>query len=636
MSAFERFNKQGIDIAIGLLGMRSGRMRSYGDCPACGSEKRGKNDNRLPIGITPNGNGWHCHKCQISGNLTDLLSYSLCGNSYSDLDDVSKTTILDWLLDKGFGTKRTDVSKKFTNISKVVDNTTVKKKPKIDTTSDFRWEKDLWRQYKANLSSDIGKFVFEYLTLDRKLSTEVIDKADLGMVSIRGEDWLVIPLKDKHGKVINMRFRTTPPLDKTFRVCAGCPMPLYGLDSTSKQKGNRVIIMEGELDVLAMHTYGYENIVSGTTGASANWKEDWLDSIEGFQSFLIYYDNDQAGDTGAEKVAKKLGYYRCFRVKDDVFNDAGECLQNNIPYNHIQKLLENPEGFIKSRLKRVGSYQDQIEELVNNPTAVKGFSSGLNKLDPLIGGIRPGLWVVSGDTGHGKTTFLTWLLWKQATNMIPVLVTSFEQQPIGTVQKLLRTQVGNDFTKVSVSDRKKAFNELDALPIHIYDHYGEIKLDEIIECIRFSCRRHDIKIALVDHLGFLVGGQDKNLDERQAIENAVRELATIAVQDDITIMLVCHPNNMSIAQQRRVKITDLKGASAIRQDAHVGIIVERNDIDQNSIFPTTTIYVDKCRSEFGLSGSNCLLAFDPLSCYFADDWNSTPSGIANRKVICPT
>ena len=144
-----------------------------------------------------------------------------------------------------------------------------------------------------------------------------------------------------------------------------------------------------------------------------------------------------------------------------------------------------------------------------------------------------------------------------------------------------------------------------------------------------------MKVALIDHLGFLTQPKEKGDDERQLIENVVRSLATIAVQDGITIMLVCHPNNLSVTQQRRVKISDLKGASAIRQDAHVALVVERQDMIPERAFPCAAIYVDKVRSEFGANGSKVIMAFDPLSCVYADTWDETPSAKKGRRVIVP-
>ena len=238
-----------------------------------------------------------------------------------------------------------------------------------------------------------------------------------------------------------------------------------------------------------------------------------------------------------------------------------------------------------------------------------------------MGGIRQGeLWIVTGDSGAGKSTFANWLCYEQAVRDTPVMMTSFENRPIGTVQKLLRNHLGGDYTKSSKQERAQALKDLGNMPIYLMDHYGELGAEQVIEAVRFSARRHGVKIALIDHLGFLTTPKE-NEDERLLIERTVRELALIAVQDKITIYLICHPNNTSVYQNRRVKYTDLKGASAIRQDAHGCIVVERAD---GADTPTTNLYFDKVRSEFGRAGSMCAMAFDPLSCIYADTWDLTP------------
>jgi len=631
MSAFDNFNNNTISILSKSLKLQSGRMRSYGPCPACGASKRSQNDKRLPLGVTENYRGWHCHQCKISGNMIDLLCFSKIGKKYNNAEKEDQSLIINWLIDNGYEDETFNETK-IQKISKLV-NLPSKPVP-VDRTSDFRWEEDIWKQHTSLLWSEDGSEVFDYLVKRRKLSEKVIKNAELGCMESNGNKWLVIPLKNETGEVVNLRFRSVPPNKKTFRVCSGRPMPLYGSHRLTHNRKEFIIIVEGELDVLAMEAYGYNNnVVSGTTGASANWKDEWLNILEPYQGFFLWYDNDEAGNNGANKLSHRLGKFRCFRVRSDE-NDVSDCLIDGKDKEYIGEVIAtNITPYISSSLKKCNDYSQEIEQLVLNPQSLRGLPTGSSKLDPLVGGIRAGLWVVSGDTGHGKTTFLTWLLWEQALRHVPVMVTSFEQRPIGTVQKLLRCQLGGDFTKNTAEERKQGIESLGKMPIHILDHYGELETEKVIDAIRFAVRRYDIKIALIDHLGFLIK-TTATRDERQSIEHVVRELSTIAIQDDITIMLVCHPNNMATAQQRRVKISDLKGASAIRQDAHVGIIVERNDVSQDSIFPTTTVWFDKVRSEFGQSGSHCTLVFDPLSCIYADDWASTPSGKAGKTVIC--
>ena len=522
MSAFDKLNDVGMPKLATQLKLTQGRMRSYGPCPICKAEKRGADDKRLPIGITPNEKGWQCHKCKTTGNLTDILCYVLVGCRYSDTDSHQKGIVLNWLKEFGYAKEDFKPEKKILSL-----DVKLNKKDKIvpvDMTSDFRWGEDLWKRYKQNLNENEGQKALSYLKNQRCLSPEVIDLHDLGcMVDSKNQPWVVIPLKDNDGEVINMKFRSVPPQKKKYRNCAGRPLPLFGSNLLTSNKEEFVIVVEGELDVIAMSDYGYKtNCVSSPAGASAKWKDDWLNVLEPYKGFYLWYDNDHVGDSGADDLAKKLGTYRCFRIKTPL-KDAGECLQKGMNQQQIKDVISKKvSSYINTTFKRVCDYRDDIEQLILNPVSLRGLSTGSNKLDPLVGGLRAGLWVVSGDTGHGKTTFLTWMLWEQALRHVPVMITSFEQRPIGTVQKLLRSQIGNDFTKVSAERRKEALNILGTLPIHILDHYGELETEKVIEAIRFCVRRHDVKVALVDHLGFLARANEIR-DERQSIEYVIRE-----------------------------------------------------------------------------------------------------------------
>lgn len=634
---FGTVNNAGFPSIAKIFRLESGRMGSFGPCPSCNADKRGTKDKRGPIGITPNNKGFRCFSCGLHGDVADFVAIFLTKKKCRNVSPLEYQTINKWLLENSFLTDYKAPKDSIVSLSQLSGEKP--KKRHVDTTSDFRWGKDLPLKYRDQLFSEEGKVVLRYLTEDRKLDLDVIREADLGCMWIdrKGgrEYWLSIPLKASDGSIVNIRFRSIPPSQKSYRVCAGRPLPLYGVETLTDEK-QQVLVVEGELDVLALKSYGFAtNVVSGTSGASANWRDEWLDQLEPFPQFLIWYDNDSAGDDGASKLAKRLGEYRCFRIRCE-FNDVGEALQHDVEGDQIEDILENnDEPFLKSNLKTVDCYADEIESLIKNPHILQGIPLGSNKLDRVLGGLMPGLWVVTGDTGHGKTTWCTWLLMVQAQRGTPVMLTSFEQRPIGTVQKLLRAHVGGDFTKVTEDERREAFKSLGKLPMYIFDHYGELEFELLRDTIRFASRRYDMKIALIDHLGFLTQPKNRGDDERLLIEKVVRSLATIAIQDGITIILVCHPNNLSVTQQRRVKISDLKGASAIRQDAHVALVVERQPMIPERGFPCAAIYVDKVRSEFGSSGSKVIMPFDPLSCVYADSWEETPSGKKGRKVIVP-
>lgn len=632
-SWIEQINTSGFENIFKLLDIAGESRKGYGPCPCCGAEKRGKADPRNPIGLSKSKVAWYCFSCDKKGDLAELVSQKICSKRCDELSSSDLNTILDFTNSNGITrpTKyKSNVKKVSTILKQKKSETPLSENVEHDSTYPFRWNNKLPSIYASKLWSYEGKPVLDWLTNHRKLKKEVIKEAMLGALKINRhgkEEWyLTIPLKDYDGTIVNMRFRTIPPNKKGYRVCPNRPMPLYGSEMLSTDRSKFVIVAEGELDVLALRSYGYKkDVVSGTTGAAANWPDTWLDQLEPYQGFFLWYDSDKAGDAGSEKLADKLGRFRSFRVKSQ-YNDCGEALAAGADPSYIQRVLQNTEAYLSAGLRKASEYTEDIEKLIMNPKSLMGFTTGSKNLDAVVGGIAPGLWVVTGDTGHGKTSFVTWLLREQALRNVPVMITSFEQRPVGTVQKLLRNQLGGDFTKFTKDERRKALVELGKLPIHIMDHYGDVDANLVINTIRFSARRYNTKIALIDHLGFITKSDNYKIDERMMIENVVRELATIAICDDITIILIAHPNNMSVSQQRRVRISDLKGASAIRQDAHVGLVIERHPMTAKRAYPATVVYADKVRSEFGANGGHCTLAYDPIACLYGDKWTDTPAG----------
>lgn len=602
-------------------------------CPLCGKAKH------LYVNISVERLGlWDCKRCGAKGHLNALREAfgdePVTRNGAKHPVKVEAIATLTAGLERALGrTKRGQAPRPDPPQSEKQSN----------PNSPFAFREGLDTECAANIE---GTPVLGYLLDQRKLTMEAIREFSLGAHPVRvrggGTRWfLTIPVYDDHHCLTNMRFRTVPgpcavcsgdgcgdrlcedgETKKAYLRCPGRPSALFNAHRLDGDKSSSVYITEGEMDVIAMWQYGVKaNVVSGTAGASS-WLEEWLDLLEPYDSFLLLYDTDEAGEAGAKNVGQKLGEYRCSRVKFPR-KDAGECLTAGITMDEIYRAVDRAQPIMDLSLRRVDEYIDDIEALINQPASLRGNPTGSEKLDSCVGGWRPGLVVVTGDTGSGKTTFTTWAALEQARQHIPVLLTSFEQRPIGTVQKLLRAQMGGEFAKATKEERGAALTELGALPIHIVDHYGHMEPGRVIEAVRYAVRRHDVKMAVIDHLGFLVDPSAP--DERRAIENVVRALATVAVYDKVTLVLVAHPSRLHHSQQRRVKIQDLKGASAIEQDAHMGMVVARVLPNDEQAKMAAWIYVDKVRSEFGLPGSKCYLYFDREACVFADRYEDTPS-----------
>lgn len=655
------------------IGLTSGRGKSWGPCPRCGKSERGSSDERLALGMTSDGKGWACHAgCAAEGDLADLLSYRMFGHRLREVDADQRAEVRREAGQLGLWTDN--------NPHDLTDPASmIRKKSPADQKSDktlnapaepndviakvFSWREEMPQKAFELLWHDPDAApVLDYLRNVRQIPEDVIRAWGLGAYVLRRAGkvvarYVVIPLCDERGKPVNMKFRSVPgpclvcspdgvsngkgckhckdskegigTTPKIYRACAGRPLPLYGAE---RLKPGPVIVVEGELDVVAMSAYGWSNVVSGTAGAGQDWPDDWLDRLESHPHFTICFDNDKAGDEGTAKLAAKLGKYRCSRARLPC-KDAGDCLITGVPDVAVRAALDASVSMVGIDLVTPDYFAAQIETLINNPAQLIGMQSSLQVINEALGGLTPGVHIFSGETGQGKTSFATFLLWDLAGLGNPVLLTSFEQQPIGTSMKLLRMEVEGDFTKRTAAERIAGLQRLRAKNVIIANKYGDVSDQEIIDTVRYARRRRGARVALIDHLDFVVRTRRKGEDEREAKERVIRTLATIGVEDDIAIILIVHPNNQANNQQRRVGMGDLKGASAIRQDAHSVTIVELLPATNSRPFPASCLYFDKVRSEFGTgAGTQRILAYDPLSCWYASRWEDTPSGKAGITV----
>lgn len=190
--------------------------------------------------------------------------------------------------------------------------------------------------YRHHLSTPAGKFVFDYIREKRHLTESTIETFGLGyapqgwdsalkhfenkgytdaelleagLVSQRESggyidrfrNRLMIPIRDENGKMTGFGARVLDPNDfPKFMNSPETPVfsksrLLYGLDRARKpiRTANQAVIVEGYLDVIALHQAGFENVVS-PMGTSLT--EDQLRLLKKFsRRIVLALDPDAAG-----------------------------------------------------------------------------------------------------------------------------------------------------------------------------------------------------------------------------------------------------------------------------------------------------------------------------------------------------
>jgi len=113
---------------------------------------------------------------------------------------------------------------------------------------------------------------------------------------------LMFPIIDSRNRVVGFGGRIMDPNDKEGAKYVNTPETslfhksdqLYGLNLARKARKNELIIVEGYMDVLAMHQWGFVNTV-GVLGTALNDSHVRLLKNAGCVSVLLMLDGDEAG-----------------------------------------------------------------------------------------------------------------------------------------------------------------------------------------------------------------------------------------------------------------------------------------------------------------------------------------------------
>lgn len=145
----------------------------------------------------------------------------------------------------------------------------------------------------------------EWLKNDRLLLDEDIDDYQLGYGVFYGKSWITIPVRDASGTVQFMKLRQDPfvPSGSAKYMSTGGEAAVFNAEIL-KDKPDQLVICEGEFDCLVLRAFGIPAITS--TAGARTFKDEWIDQLTSVRHLYICFDNDNAGEEGANELIEKL------------------------------------------------------------------------------------------------------------------------------------------------------------------------------------------------------------------------------------------------------------------------------------------------------------------------------------------
>jgi twinkle protein len=416
------------------------------------------------------------------------------------------------------------------------------------------------------------------------------------------------------GELVNVKFRALE--SKAFAQVKGAEKILYGLDDIADSK--TTIIVEGEVDKLALEEAGIRNAVSVPDGAPKavkpgepspdDRKFEYLANcaayLEPLERIILAVDADGPGQVLEEELARRLGKERCWRVRwpdsgDAPCKDANEVLRIH-GSQVLAECIANAEPYPIAGLHNISDFEKETLALYRDGRK-RGHSTGWPSLDELMT-IRPGeLTVVTGIPNSGKSEFVDALMVNLATRYgWRFAVCSFENPPAEHVAKLAEKHLSLPFwdgpsLRMSEDDLRRAME-------WVADRFYLIRADEeaptidwILAAAKSAVLRHGIRGLVIDPYNEIEHKRPTNQTETEYVSQLLGKVKRFAQSHGVHVWFIAHPAKLHRETDGKLPVPtlyDISGSANWANKADIGLVVHR---DPNRNPTRTDIFIRKVR-----------------------------------------
>lgn len=284
-----------------------------------------------------------CHGCGKRGNAITFLAW------HKSIPETVARRLLEERY--GGGAISAGVGNLEDMVKKIMNPEVVEEEKRIPP-NEAEWIKRFYIDWEAYGRHGAIDYMYR-----RNFDPIILEKWEIGFDQYSNR--ITIPIRDHEGKLVGFKGRawrenTIPrymilgdnrnqhrygfqPYQKSKYV--------FGLDKIKQQCGlNEIVIVEGELNVIAMDQHGYYMTV-GIAGSDFSDFQARL-IIESACSSILFLDNDKAGDKGTKKVIEMLSPYMPLDVVQNATGDAAE-----LDKETVDSLIHGAKSALESQVE---------------------------------------------------------------------------------------------------------------------------------------------------------------------------------------------------------------------------------------------------------------------------------------------
>ena len=381
--------------------------------------------------------------------------------------------------------------------------------------------------------------------------------------------------------VVNKKYRGA---NKSFTQSKDTKSIFYNINAAIGQ--NEVYIVEGEFDVLALYEVGIKNAISVPNGANDN-DAYWINSekyLHDVKKFYIAVDNDEKGNDLAEKIAQRLGRWKCERV-----NFIGKDANDDLISGCLEETAYKTTKYPVAGTHKVFDLYDEILALHDNgmPETISPKHRSFGKLKEVFSVMRGHLITGTGIPSHGKSNFTEWYVLNLVNDYdMKASFFSPEHHPFALHQTtFIEKTFGKNFFY-----ENPGLPRIDKTEIARYAEWANEKIyltgtengefptwGWLFEKFKEQLFSYGIDIFVIDAFNKLsFDGKGNKLDQ---INEVLTKLTMFAQMNNVIIFLVAHPTKMQKEQSglyASPTLYDVSGSSDFRNQTHDGFSIYRH------------------------------------------------------------
>lgn len=475
---------------------------------------------------------------------------------------------------------------------------------------DYKLPIQTWKNY-TNLSDNLVKFIEE---------TRGINQYTLNALKITEEKYYQPKIQKEVNNIVfnyfekdilvNKKYRDS---QKNFTQSAGTRSIFYNINSAIGS--DEIYIVEGEFDVLALYQIGVKNAISVPNGANDN-DEYWENSkeyLKDVKKFIIAVDNDTKGKELKEKIAQRLGRYKCEYIEWKN-KDANDDLKEGV----LKETIKKRKRFPVSGTFTITDLKEDVLDLYDNglPDTIYPKCYRFRPLKDVFSIMLGQLTTVTGIPSHGKSNFVD--------DYVLNLINDYnfkgswfspEHSPMSLYKtNLIEKVLGRNFWKDKQDNKGNIIPRITKDEINQYEEWAKEKVyltgaegdvlptwSWLLEKFKEQMYSYGINIFVIDAFNKVI--LPKGMSKIDAINDILSKLTHFAQSNNVAIILVAHPTKMKKDEKTGLyaipDLYDVSGSADFRNQTHNGFTIFRHFETENE--EGKTVFYNM-KNKFGFQG----------------------------------